>query len=117
MEPRGGGVGRAGGAAGEEDGLREVELDGDGLHPTRVPLGRGGVVLEEAHGRRVALERLGHEGIHLRRDHAAAPTRAPPTPSSPDETTRAPPTPVARGPDCFLLFLSRDFCVNFWIYL
>lgn len=63
MEPRGGGGG--GRVAGEEGGLGEVELDGDGLHPPAVPRGCGGVVLQEAHRRRVALERLGREGIHL----------------------------------------------------
>lgn len=65
-EPRGGGGGGAG-IPEEEGGLGQVELGGDGLHPPRVggPLG----VVEDAHRRRVALERLRREGVHLRRPH------------------------------------------------
>lgn len=61
-----GGAGCPGEVADEEGGLREVEFGGDGLHP---PLVRGVVVFEEAHRGGVALEGLGREGVHLRRDH------------------------------------------------
>jgi hypothetical protein len=75
VEPRGG-AGWPGGVADEEGGLREVELGGDGLHPPLVRGGPGGVLLfQEAHRGGVALERLGRERIHLRRDHAVPPRR------------------------------------------
>lgn len=61
-------AGCPGGVTGEESGLREVELGGDGLHPPVVH-GRGRALLfEEAYRGGVAFERLSREGIHLRRD-------------------------------------------------
>lgn len=69
-----------------------------------------------------------HESGELRRVVAGAP-QLPPTPCSSCGGSRfspyapascsphGPAGSVARGPDCFLIFLFRDFCVKFWISL